>query len=163
MREFIFDEVDQKILQELQKSGLNFVKAPYQELAEKLKLTESEVLHRLKILQEKKILRRIGVVLFHVKAGFQANALVAWKIDPNEKNFKKILELFQNSKDISHVYERETFDDWQYNFYTMIHAKDKKICDSIIQNLAAQTNLNDYQVFYTIKEWKKRPLDYFQN
>ena len=62
---------------------------------------------------------------------------------------------------VSHCYDRTTAPNWNYNLYTMIHAKSREECDQIVKNLSELTAINDFQVLYSKKEWKKTSMKYF--
>ena len=107
-----------------------------------------------------KKIKKIGVALKHVKTGFRANALCAWKV-PQEK-LDEIAKIMGNFQEVSHCYDRKTTNkDWDYNLYTMIHAKNRKICEEIIEQISHITGIKQYQVMYSKKEWKKATMKYF--
>ena len=53
-------------------------------------------------------------------ASFSANAMVVWKVPPEES--QRIGDLMAGSPHVTHCYERPTYEDWPYSHYTMIHA-----------------------------------------
>ena len=58
-------------------------------------MNEDELIQKLKTYTENGILKRIGVILYHRKAGFNANAMVVWKIDDEDlDNVGKYMESF---------------------------------------------------------------------
>ena len=101
----------------------------------------------------------MGAVLRHVEAGFRANALCAWVV-PADK-IDEIAQKLAACPSISHCYDRNNTPDWPYNVYTMIHAHTREECEVIARKLAAENNLSQYTMLYSVKEWKKTSMRYF--
>lgn len=152
------NELDKKIVKVLQED-FPLCEEPYKILAEKVGISEEEFLRRVENFVEDKKIRKIGAVLRHREAGFKANALCAWEV-PADK-IDEIAKIFSENPAVSHCYDRTTAPDWNYNLYTMIHAKTRAECDEIIKNLADKTGIKNFQVLYSKKEWKKTGMKYF--
>ncbi|MBW2643917.1 MAG: Lrp/AsnC family transcriptional regulator, partial [Deltaproteobacteria bacterium] len=54
---------------------------PYLEIAKKIGISEKTLIEQLKDLCDRGVIRRFGATIYHQKSGFQANAMVAWKVD----------------------------------------------------------------------------------
>ena len=67
-----------------------------------------------------------------------------------------------DSPSVSHCYDRNTAPDWPYNFYTMVHGHSREECEQIVQQLADAAGVQDRQMLFTKKEWKKQSMRYFQ-
>ena len=132
---------------------------PYKILAEKIGMTEEEFINCVKQLTNEKKIRKMGAVLRHREAGFVANALCAWFVPPDKLD--EIANIMIKNPSVSHCYDRTTAPDWNYNLYTMIHAKSRSECENIISELSKETGINDYQILYSKKEWKKTSMKYF--
>lgn len=132
---------------------------PYKIIAEELGTSEEILLKKIKELHDKQIVRRVSGILYHRKSGYNANAMVVW-IVPEDKvdNVGKTLSYF---KEITHCYERPTFQDWPYNLFTMIHSETKEECENIIKKISEVINIKDYKVLYSTKELKKSSIKYF--
>lgn len=144
-----------KILQE----DFPICEEPYKFMADKIGIDEEEFLKCVqKLLDEKKI-RKIGAVIKHRKAGFKANALCAWSVPPEK--IDEIANIMCKNPAVSHCYDRATSENWNYNLYTMIHAKTREECDNIILQLSQDTGIKNFQVMYSKKEWKKTSMKYF--
>ncbi len=50
--------------------------------------------------------------------------------------------------------------DWPYNLYTMFHASDKKEVESLVHRVAKDAGVKEYRILYTVKEWKKKSMEY---
>lgn len=152
------DLLDKQIIRIMQ-DEFPLVKEPYKEFAKKLNISEEELLNRLRVYKQEGKIRKMGAVLRHVETGFRANALCAWVVPAD-----KIDEIAQNlaaCPSVSHCYDRNTTPDWPYNVYTMIHAHTREECEVIAQKLAKENNLSKYTMLYSVKEWKKTSMRYF--
>ena len=149
---------DKKIIQALQEE-FPLCEEPYKILAEKAGVDEEEFLQRVKdFLNENKI-RKLGAVLQHRTAGFKSNALCAWEVPPDK--LAEVAAIMSAHAAVSHCYDRNPAPNWNYNLYTMIHAKSREECDGVIAELAKLTGITNFQALYSKKEWKKTAMKYF--
>ena len=131
----------------------------YAPAAERLGVSEEEVLRRLISLQERGGLRRVAAILFHRRAGFSANGMGVWAVPEDE-----ILETGKRMaayRGISHCYQRPTYPDWPYSVFTMAHGRSKDECDAILDSIAAQTGIDQRATLYSSTEFKKVRMLYF--
>ncbi|MDR2077273.1 MAG: Lrp/AsnC family transcriptional regulator [Desulfovibrio sp.] len=133
---------------------------PYADMAASAGMTEDEVLALLRSLKESGIIRRFGASLWHQRAGFSHNAMVAWKAAPEEAD-----EAGRRAAEhplVSHAYYRPSpSPDWPYALYTMIHTRSPEECAAVVAELAARTSLRDYAVLESLRELKKISMAYF--
>ncbi len=158
-----FDELterDKAVIKALQ-GDFPICEEPYKVLAEQIGISEDEFINCVKNLTETKKIRKMGAVLRHREAGFVANALCVWNV-PNEK-LDEIANIMAKHSAISHCYDRNTAPNWNYNLYTMIHAKSREECERIVKELSELTNISEYQIMYSKKEWKKTSMKYFND
>ncbi len=151
------EEKEKKVLQCLIE-GIPISRYPFREIAEKAGLKEDEVLKIIRDLFEKKIIRRIGITLRHNLAGIEGNAMVAWRV-PEEKE-EEVGGYLAKLSYISHCYIRKTYEDWNYNLYTMIHGKDKKEVEKRIKEISDKFGLKEYQILFTKKEIVRKHARY---
>ena len=117
------DSVDRNIIRVCQ-NGLALLSRPYLQIAEQLKMTESEVLKRLQLMLDRGIIRRIGLVPNHYKLGFRGNGMVVWNVD--DEQVDEIGQLLGSQSYVSHCYQRPRhLPFWPYNLFTMVHGRDK--------------------------------------
>lgn len=133
---------------------------PYAQLAESVGLTKEDFLATVKSMQDEKKIRKMGAVLAHRNVGFKANVLVAWAV-PQER-LEEVARVMVDSPSVSHCYDRNTAPDWPYNFYTMVHGHSREECEQIVHQLADAAGVQDRQMLFTKKEWKKQSMRYFQ-
>ena len=155
----MLDELDKKIIGIMQ-SEFPLVAEPYLEIANKLGISEDELLNRLKKYTQSGKIRKMGAVLRHREVGYAANALCAWIIP--EERIEEIGKMFSKIAAVTHCYARVTQPDWPYNFYTMLHAGTREECNGIAEKLAIQAGIKDYIMMFSTKEWKKNSMQYFQ-
>jgi DNA-binding Lrp family transcriptional regulator len=87
--------------------------------------------------------------------------MVAWQVE--EERIDEIGRKMASSGRVSHCYRRNPTPEWQYNLYTMIHAKDEQSCIDIARNLAEKAGVDTYTLLFSRKELKKTSMQYFPN
>jgi len=139
----------------LEKIPLQFplVNRPYKEMAEKIGMNEDELISTLKSLRTSGKLRRAAAVLHHRKVSYSHNTMVVWKVD--KKDVEKTGTVMASFSEVSHCYERDTGGYWPYNLYTMVHGKCYEDCMKSIEHIASKTDINDYRIFFSKREFKK--------
>lgn len=152
------DDKTKKILRELQ-NGFKLEAQPFKRIANNVGCSEEEVIATIEKSYNEGIIRRIGVAIKPQKAGFTANALTAWKV-PSDKIHLIGTELAE-MKEVSHCYDRECPEGWNYNLFVMIHSQSKAELESIIKNISEKFDLKEYKVFNTVRELKKTSMKYF--
>ena len=153
-----FSLQDKQIIRALQED-FPLCSEPYKILAQRVGLSEEDFLRRVKKLVDEKKIRRMGAVLRHREVGFKANALCAWHVPPDKLD--AVGAVMSAHAAVSHCYDRTTAPNWNYNLYTMIHAKTREECDAIIAELSEAAGITDYEILYTKREWKKTGMKYF--
>jgi siroheme decarboxylase len=153
-----YDEFDVAVIRATQ-GDLPVIPEPYAPAAEKLNITQDELLSHLNRMQERKLLRRVAAILFHRRAGFSANGMGVWKV-PDER-IVEIGPRMAAFRGISHCYQRPTYEDWPYSIFTMAHGRSKEECDAILASIAEQTGISERATLYSSTEFKKIRLLYF--
>ncbi|AKA69750.1 Lrp/AsnC family transcriptional regulator [Clostridium scatologenes] len=151
--------IDKSIIRKLQED-IPLTPRPYKSMAEEIGITEEELLSKVEELQNNGALRRIGGILNHREAGFEANAMVVWMI--SEDNVQKLGEIMASFKEVTHCYERPISGKWPYNIFTMVHGQNKKQCETIIKKISDTIKICDYKILYSTKELKKSSMKYFE-
>lgn len=62
---------------------------------------------------------------------------------------------------VTHCYERKCYPEWPYNFYSMIHGKNREEIDIIINEFVHEIGIKKYQILYSTEEFKKTSMKYF--
>jgi len=146
------DRVDLVLLKAAQ-DGFELTERPYLALAERLGISEEEVMHRLEHLQQEGVVRRIAATIGHRALGIVANALIVWKVPPEQ--VQEAGEIFAGAEEVTHCYERATAPDWPYNLYTMVHSRSREDCLRIVDQLSEVSGVREYRVLFSEKEYKK--------
>jgi siroheme decarboxylase len=131
----------------------------YAPAAERLGVSETEVVTRLHSLRERGGLRRVAAILYHRRAGFSANGMGVWAVPEHA-----ILETGKRMaafRGISHCYQRPTYADWPYSVFTMAHGRSKEECDAILDSIAEETGIAERATLYSSTEFKKVRMLYF--
>jgi siroheme decarboxylase len=153
-----YDECDVAVIRALQ-GDMPIVSEPYAPAAERLEISQEQLLAHLEGMQERRLLRRVAAILFHRRAGFSANGMGVWRV-PHER----IMELGPRMaafRGISHCYQRPTYKDWPYSVFTMAHGRSKDECDAILDSIADATGIRGRATLYSSTEFKKIRLLYF--
>ena len=150
--------LEKKVIASIQED-LPLVERPYNLLARKIGITETEFIEIMEQLCDKGVIRRFGATVRHQKSGFRANAMVAWQV-PEEK-IQSVGHQMARSPAVSHCYRRDPKPTWPYNLYTMIHATSEKMCLETAQALSEKTGVKTYQLLFSRRELKKTSMVYF--
>ena len=151
-------EEEKDVIRELQED-VPLDPEPFTPMAERIGITLSELFDTAKSFEERGLMRRYSAVLHHRRAGFSYNAMVVWKV-PTERSVEVGNKMAQ-SKWVTHCYERPTFPDWEYTHFTMIHATTKEQCEQVAKELSEATEIDEYRLLYSTREYKTTRVKYF--
>ncbi len=151
-------EEDKEVIRELQED-VSLEPEPFTPMAERIGITLDELFEAASSLEERGLMRRFSAVLHHRRAGFSANAMVVWKV-PSERSVE-VGNKMAESKWVTHCYERPTFPDWEYTHFTMIHTTTEKQCEEVAKEISEATDIDDYKLLYSTREFKKTRVRYF--
>ncbi|MDD5458037.1 MAG: Lrp/AsnC family transcriptional regulator [Phycisphaerae bacterium] len=148
----LLSDIEKKVLAVIQ-DGFPNSPQPYKDMAKKAGIEVDQLLDMLKKWHQEGILRRIGAVVNHFKAGADVGAMVAWQVERERvEEAGKILASF---KEVSHAYERQTSKSWPYNLYSMVHGKSVENVTWAIRRMSKACRISEYRVLFTEKELKK--------
>ncbi|MBT8359047.1 MAG: Lrp/AsnC family transcriptional regulator [Desulfobacterales bacterium] len=151
-------KLEKKIIASIQED-IPVKSRPYLEISQKLKISEETLLETLQGLCDRGVIRRFGATIRHQKSGFAANAMVAWIVD--EDRVDEVGVKMASFRQVSHCYRRNPNEQWPYNLYTMIHAKDKDTCQETARQMSRETSVKDYKLLFSRRELKKTSMKYF--
>jgi DNA-binding Lrp family transcriptional regulator len=135
------------------------VSRPFAAEAEGVGMTEEELLAFGKKFVEDGRMRRCAAILAHRRAGFLANGMGVWKMD--EAAAEKLGYQIASFPQVTHCYQRPTYDDWPYRVFSMVHARTPEKVREVIEDIASQTGLDEYDILFSTKEFKKTRVPYF--
>lgn len=145
-------------LAQLIQKDIDAVSRPFENIAQKLKRSEADVIQSIKKLSRDGLIRKFGAILRHNKAGYKTNALIVWSVPAQQA--EKVGTFFSSFPFISHCYERNPSFRNKYNLFTMIHSQTEDI-DSLVRELSASSKINDFLILKSIEEYKKTSPEYF--
>lgn len=151
-------ELEKKIVKELQE-GLPLDRRPLLKIAEKLNMTEEQLIEKINEFIARGIIRRFGATLRHQDIGFVANAMVVWRVP--EDRVRELGELLAGFPEVTHCYHRRTPPGWSYNIFTMVHGKTEEDCREIARRLSEAADVKNYEVIFSTRELKKSCMKYF--
>ena len=154
----MISELEKDIVRALQE-GLPLVSRPYQVISQKLGVTEELLIFTIKDMISRGLIRRFGAAVRHQDLGFNANAMVVWRVP--EPLVDLAGDVFTGFPQVSHCYQRSTGDDWEYNLFTMVHGHTGEECRSAAVAMSEATGIKEYLILYSMAELKKTSMKYF--
>ncbi|MBT6468636.1 MAG: Lrp/AsnC family transcriptional regulator, partial [Thaumarchaeota archaeon] len=151
-------EQDKDFIRELQKN-MDIIDEPFVNAANNLGLTENEVFEKMKHYEDIGVMRRFAAILRHRQIGFTANGMIVWKVD-NDK-ISEVGSKLGSFPQVSHCYERPTYPDWPYNVFSMIHCKTQDEAYDVAKTIQDQIHVDDYNILFSTREFKKTRVEYF--
>jgi DNA-binding Lrp family transcriptional regulator len=158
-RKFDLTDRDKDFIRELQKD-LEIIPEPFKALAENLGVTTADLFVKAKEYEQIGVMRRFAAILRHRDAGFSANGMVVWNV-PEEK-IDEIGYKLASFPQISHCYRRPTYPDWQFNLFSMIHARTLEAAETIAAEMSETVGIKDYRILFSSREFKKERVKYFE-
>ena len=105
------------------------------------------------------LMRRFSAVLRHREAGISANAMGVWVVPPEKQESFGVTAAGFSA--VSHCYLRQSYPDWPYTIFTMVHAPTQEQCQRVIGEIADVTGIGDHAMLYSTREFKKVRVKYF--
>ena len=156
--EFNPTEQDKDFIRELQKD-MEIIDEPFVKAAKNLGITEDEVFAKMKHYEDVGVMRRFAAILRHRQVGFTANGMIVWKVP--EDRITSVGETLGSFPQVSHCYERPTYDDWPYNVFSMIHCKTHDEAYDVAKTIQNQIDVSEYKILFSSREFKKTRVEYF--
>ncbi|MDD4869900.1 MAG: hypothetical protein PHR77_05010 [Kiritimatiellae bacterium] len=154
----VLNETEKEVVRQLQ-DNLSPATDPIKAIARKTGLNPMEIVRLLIKWKETGVLRRIGLILYHQKIGFKANAMCVWKVP--EAKVEQAGRHLADIDSITHCYERLFTESFPYNLYAMVHAGDEETIRSFFQEVSAETGLTDGLILVSVREYKKTSPRFF--
>jgi len=139
-------EDDKDFIRELQKD-MEIIDEPFVKAANNLGITEDELFSKMKHYESLGVLRRFAAILRHRQVGFTANGMIVWKVP--EDRITSVGETLGSFPQVSHCYERPTYDDWPYNVFSMIHCKTHDEAYDVAKTIQNQIDVNEYKILFS--------------
>lgn len=152
-------ETEKAIIRELQK-GLPLVSRPFLQLAQNLRMNETELIDKIREMMDRGMIRRFGAAVRHQDLGFLANAMVVWDV-PDEKA-AEVGMIMAGFDEVSHCYQRPRRPGWPYNIFTVVHGATREECGAVAARLARASGTENYRLLFSTAELKKSSMRYFE-
>ena len=141
---------------------LPLVSRPFREAASQMGVTEVELLEVTRELAHRKVMRRFAAVLRHRRVGFAANGMGCWVVP--EERIGQAGEVAATFPQVSHCYQRAAFPPrWPYTLFTMVHGQKREDVEKIVERIHQAIGPTDHVILYSLKEYKKERVRYFQD
>jgi siroheme decarboxylase len=140
-------------------ADMPLVSRPFAAEAEGEGFTEDELLSYAHTFVADTRMRRCAAILAHRRAGFLSNGMGVWKMDEDraeELGFK-----IASFPQVTHCYQRPTYEDWPYRVFSMVHARTEEQVRDVIERISDDTGLREYDILFSTKEYKKTRVPYF--
>jgi DNA-binding Lrp family transcriptional regulator len=136
-------------------NGLPIGPRPYADIANRIGITEEEVIERLHGLVERGVIKRLGLVVRHRELGYTANAMVVWDIADDLVN--EIGETFSEYPFVTLCYRRDRrLPHWPYNLFCMIHGRDRATVQDQIEELRECAGRPPMDILFSRRRFKQR-------
>jgi len=155
---FVATEEEKNYIRELQKD-LEIIERPFLKSAQKLGITEEQLLEKIKQYEEMGVMRRFAAILRHREVGFTANGMIVWKV--SDERIEEVGAKLGAFPQISHCYQRPVYPDWPYSVFSMVHCKSIEEAQDMAKQIQKQVDVDDYKILFSSREFKKTRVEYF--
>ncbi len=154
------DARERRVLAALE-PGLALAPRPYAALAQAAGCSEAEVIGCLARWLDEGLLRRLGLIVRHKELGYRANAMVVWDV-PDDRVDALGAAVGREARVTLCYRRRRALPAWPYNFYCMVHARDRAEARAVIDTLRARCQLDAYpqEVLFSTQRFKQRGARY---
>src|ERR687884_67157 len=158
-KRFDLTDRDKDFIRQLQKD-LRIIPEPFEVLAQNLRVTTTELFAKAKEYEQIGVMRRFAAILRHRDAGFFGNGMVVWNV--REEDIDEIGYKLASFPQVSHCYRRPVYQDWQFNLFSMIHARTSEAAEKIAAEMSEVVGIKDYRILFSLREFKKERVRYFE-
>lgn len=162
MSTFLLNDQEKRLLTEIQR-GFPLVPRPFQHIGKAVGMTEEVVLASLQALQQRRVIKRMGIIVRHHELGYRANAMVVWDLpDPHVQALGKKIITYPF---VTLCYQRErSLPHWPYNLYCMIHGKERREVRYHLKTLIDRCDLENApsQILFSLRRFKQRGACHFR-
>lgn len=117
--------------------GLEAVERPFAAPAERLGLSEADLLALIESARVAGVVKRVGYIVRHRPLGFAANAMCVFDVAEDEVD--AVAEAFKGSEAVTLLYRRRPVGPrWPYALYAMIHGRDRAVVEGEVAALVAR-------------------------
>ncbi len=155
---FVVTEEDKDCIRELQRD-LEIIERPFLKSAQKIGVTEEQLLEKAKYYEDIGVMRRFAAILRHREVGFVANGMIVWKV-PTER-IEEVGTKLGSFPQVSHCYQRPVYPDWPYSVFSMVHCKTSEEAQDMANQIQKLIGVDEYKILFSSREFKKTRVEYF--
>src|SRR2546426_119782 len=155
---FVVTEEDKDCIHELQRD-LEIIERPFLKSAQKIGVTEEQLLEKAKYYEDIGVMRRFAAILRHREVGFVANGMIVWKV-PTER-IEEVGTKLGSFPQVSHCYQRPVYPDWPYSVFSMVHCKTSEEAQDMANQIQKLIGVDEYKILFSSREFKKTRVEYF--
>ncbi len=152
-------ETDKEYIRQLQKD-IEIIKEPFKSITNNLGISLEELFNKVKEYEKIGVMRRFAAILRHRQAGFTANGMIVWNVP--EDNIDRIGLKVASFPQVSHCYRRPIYPDWEFNLFSMIHARTIDAAEKIAKEISEIIKIDRYKILFSSREFKKERVKYFE-
>lgn len=134
---------------------------PYQAVADKIGLSEAEVIKSIKKLTDEGKIKRFGLVIKNRNCGYLHNAMVTFNLPLEELD--SVAQKIAGYPFVKLCYQRESLPEWPYNLYCMIHGKSRPVVEEQIAQIKSELGIpeNKMKVLFSSRCFKQKGASYY--
>jgi len=155
----IFTDQEKALVRALDQQ-VPIIERPFAGIADAIGQDEEFVLSTLQEWKEQGVLRRIGAIIYHRKAGFKANAMCVWPVE--NKDLLEAGTCVAARLEVTHCYQRPRLDAFPFDLYAMIHTASWDATEALFHDISTGCGLENGKLFVSGREFKKSSMKYFR-
>ena len=133
---------------------------PFKRIADRAGWTEAEVLRQIEMWLASGVLRRFGAVAAHRRLGYDANGMAVFRVA--DASVDAAGRALAARAEITHCYRRPPLDDFPFTLYAMIHGRTEEEVSALASRLAREIGAAECAVLFSVTEFRKSPMRYFE-
>jgi DNA-binding Lrp family transcriptional regulator len=150
---------EQKELVRLLQDGLPIQREPFVGAGAQLGWPVERIVEQIREWMGMGIVRRFGAVVRHRDLGFAANGMAVFRAADAQAD--EAGRRLAARPEVSHCYRRPPLEDFPFNLYAMVHGRSEDEVGQAVAAMAAEAGLTDYDVLFSVTEFKKASMRYF--
>lgn len=152
------DAVEKQLIAALQ-SGIDLLSRPFSHLGQRIGMSESEVITRIRGWLDEGLIKRFGVIVRHHELGYRANAMVVFDV-PDDRVDRLGRQLAAEAG-VTLCYRRgRSLPHWPFNLYCMVHGRSREEVQPTIERLSKVAGL-PAQALFSTRRFKQCGARYF--
>ena len=150
---------DQKQLVRFLQEDLPLVRQPFDPAAGHMDWAARPAVAQINDWLARGVIRRFGAVVRHRRLGFEANGMAVFRIPPDRVD--AVGRHLARCPDVSHCYRRPPLPDFPYNLFAMVHGRSRDQVRAVVNDMAEELGLSEYELLFSTVEHKKTSMKYF--